>query len=151
QHFQRKTRICASMKSLQAHFLQLAVDRLNPRAISANKSSIVNGIAGHIPTLFGNEPHAPMDVAQLLVQVTDVALVPDNRTAFRQWVDHVLNQGQLVPFGRQQLKRHRDTRRITQQMQLPAEVELTFTRTIAPVLVALDFATAFGSNALAYR
>ncbi len=57
------------MKPLQAHFLKLTVDRLNPRAMRANKSSIVNGIAGHIPTLFGNEPHTPMDITQLLVLV----------------------------------------------------------------------------------
>ncbi len=81
------------MKSLQSHFLKLTVDRLNTRAMSANKGSVVNGIAGHIAALFGNESHAPIDITQLLVLVADVPFVSDDHTAFGQGAEQSLHPG----------------------------------------------------------
>jgi len=72
------------MKPLQAHFLKLAVNRLNARAMSANQRRIFNDIAGHIAVLFGNKPHAPVDITQLLVLVADVTFISHRRAAFRQ-------------------------------------------------------------------
>ena len=85
------------MKPLQAYFLQLTIDCLNPRAMSADQRCVFSRVAGHIPTLFGNEPHAPMDVAQLLVTVADIPFVGDDHTAFRQRAEQRLHQGQLIP------------------------------------------------------
>jgi len=122
------------MKPLQAHFLQLTVDCLNPRAMSANQRCVFSRVAGHIPTLFGNEPHATMDVAQLLVTVADIPFVGHHDTTFRQWMEQRLDQSQFIPLGGQQLKGDGHAPRITDQMQLPAEIGVAFAGTIALVV-----------------
>lgn len=127
------------MKPLQAHFLKLTIDRLNTRAMRAEQGGVFLGIAGHIAALLGNEPHTTIEITQLLVLVADVPFVGDHHAPFRQGAEQSLNQGQLIPLGRQQLKGNGNPGRIADQMQLPAEVEFAFTGTIAQILIALNF------------
>ena len=139
------------MNALQAHLLKLTIDRLNARAMSTDQSSVFRGIAFPFAVLLRNEPHVPIDLAQLQVLVADTPFIGDDYTAFRQRAEQILHQGQLIPFGRQQLKADWHTRRIIDQMQLPTELDFAFASTISQLVISLDSAKALSAHTLADR